>query len=90
MAQFRYIDRTNSFLEDYKGLPKDIQMRVEKTFALLAGNLRHPSLRARKIHGAEEIWEASVTMSYRLTFRVLSKGILQLRRVGTHDILKTS
>jgi len=89
MAQFKFIDRTNSFLKDYRGLPKDIQERVEKAIALLVDNPRHPSLRARKIRGAEVIWEASVTMSYRITFKPLKGGILQLRRVGTYDILKT-
>jgi len=86
--KFRYIDRTDSFLEDYEDLPKGIQERVEKAVALLAADLRHPSLRAKKIRGAEGIWEARVTMHYRLTFKILKGGILQLRRVGTHGILK--
>jgi mRNA interferase RelE/StbE len=87
-STFRYIDRTDSFLKDYGNLPKDIQERVEKAISLLVDNLRHPSLRARKIQSAKGIWEASVTMSYRMTFKILKEGILQLRRVGTHDILK--
>lgn len=87
--RFEYIDRTDAFLHDYEDLPKDIQERVEKAIALLADNIRHPSLKARKIRGAEEIWEARATINYRITFRILPGGILQLRRVGTHDILKT-
>jgi len=37
--------------------------------------------------GLKDIWEASVTMSYRITFHRSGDTAL-LRRIGTHDILK--
>jgi len=37
--------------------------------------------------GLEDIWEASVSMSYRITYQ-LAGNVLILRRIGTHDILK--
>jgi mRNA-degrading endonuclease YafQ of YafQ-DinJ toxin-antitoxin module len=36
---------------------------------------------------AEGIWEASVSMSYRMTFYWTGNTII-LKRIGTHDILK--
>jgi mRNA-degrading endonuclease YafQ of YafQ-DinJ toxin-antitoxin module len=35
----------------------------------------------------ENIWEASVTMSYRITYEIIGETLI-LRRIGTHDILK--
>jgi mRNA-degrading endonuclease YafQ of YafQ-DinJ toxin-antitoxin module len=34
------------------------------------------------------IWEARVTQGYRLTFRVDGE-LITMRRVGTHDLLRT-
>jgi mRNA-degrading endonuclease RelE of RelBE toxin-antitoxin system len=39
---------TDRFKEDFRRLPKAIQRRTEKALRLLAENLRHPSLRAKK------------------------------------------
>ncbi len=79
--------RTESFKRDFQALPEDIQARAERAIRLLAENPRHPSLRAKKMRGLEEIWEASVSMSYRITYQ-LAGDTLTLRRIGTHDILR--
>ena len=50
--------------------------------------LRHPSLRLKKIKGHPTIWEGRITESYRFTFQIAGE-IYLLRRIGTHDILKT-
>jgi len=81
------ISRTESFKRDLQLLPTEIQNRAEKAIRLLAENPRHPSLRARKLRGLEDIWEASVSMSYRITYQ-LRNDKLTLRRIGTHDILR--
>jgi mRNA-degrading endonuclease YafQ of YafQ-DinJ toxin-antitoxin module len=39
------------------------------------------------MRGVENIWEARVTLSYRITYEV-SGETLVLRRIGTHDILR--
>ena len=80
--------RTESFFRDFRALPKEIQARTEKAIQRLAQNPSYPSLRVKKMQGLEGIWEASVTMSYRLTFHRAGDTLI-LRRVGTHDILKT-
>jgi len=80
------VARTESFARDFKGLPKEVQGRVEKAISRLVQNPAHPSLRVKKMQGVKNIWEASVTMSYRLTFH-RGGDTITLRRVGTHDIL---
>jgi mRNA-degrading endonuclease RelE of RelBE toxin-antitoxin system len=83
MAKIR---RTNAFLKDYQGLPLDIQSRVDKQPGLLLENPRHPSLRLKKLKGTD-IFELRVSKGYRLTLSY-SEQTLELRRVGTHDILR--
>lgn len=48
---------------------------------------RHPSLKVKKLEGAKDIWEMSVTKSYRITFQRNGEIVL-LRNIGTHDILR--
>jgi len=80
------IRRTNSFLKDYKKLPEKIKPRVNKNLALLFENPRHPSLRFKKLKGTDK-FEIRISKGYRLTLRYQDQ-ILELRRVGTHDLLR--
>jgi mRNA-degrading endonuclease RelE of RelBE toxin-antitoxin system len=82
------IQTTKPFDEDYDALPEGIKERVEKQFVLLMENPHHPSLRLKKIKGHPNIWEGIVTKSYRFTFQI-SGEIYLLRRIGTHDVLRT-
>jgi len=80
------IKRTNSFLKDYRTLSADIQAQVDKQLTLLIENPRHPSLRLKKLKGTG-IFAIRVSKGYRLTLRYESR-VLELRRVGTHDLLQ--
>lgn len=77
-----------TFAAGYRALPADIQRRADKTIRLLGtkegGKPFHPSLRAKRIQGTLDIWEASVTMKYRLTFQI-HEDTLYLRVIGDHD-----
>jgi len=75
------------FKKDFQNLPKEIQKITEKKLNLFVKNSHHPSLRIKKIKGLQNIWEGSITKSYRFTF-LIKKDICILRRIGTHDILK--
>jgi mRNA interferase RelE/StbE len=72
------------FKKTYQKLPKTLQDQVDKKLLLLEENPRHPSLRIKKIVGTPDIWEASITMKYRITFQI-SKGVIILRVIGEHD-----
>ena len=76
------------FDEDYRELPESIKDRADKQFFLLLENPPHPSLRLKKIKGRPNIWEGRVTQNYRFTFQIAGE-IYLLRRIGTHNILKT-
>ena len=80
------IRRTDSFLRDYRTLPVEIRERVDKQLRLLFDDFRHPSLRLKKLKGTDR-FEIRISKGYRLTLR-LAQGVMELRRVGTHDILR--
>ena len=52
----------------------DVPLAVRRAFdekvKLLAGNLRHPSLRAKKYDEANEVWQARVTRGWRFYFKI--------------------
>lgn len=77
-----------SFLRDYASLPEEVRRRAQKQIRLLLQNPRHPSLHARKIEGYTDIYEARVTGSYRMTYKIVGET-LRLRRIGTHEIYRS-
>lgn len=76
------------FAKSCRSFSVPLQKRVEKTVQLLAakdpGKPFHPSFRAKRIQGTTDIWEASVTMQYRLTFQMY-QDTLYLRVIGDHN-----
>jgi len=82
------IQTTKPFDKDYDALPEPVKERADKQFILLLGNPNHPFLRLKKIKGHPNIWEGRITKSYRFTFQI-SGEMYMLRRIGTHDLLKT-
>ena len=82
------IKTTKPFDRDYDSLPREIKERTSKQFTLLLENPRHPSLRLKKIKGHPTMWEGRITESYRFTFQIVGETYL-LRRIGTHEILRT-
>ncbi|MDM8521844.1 hypothetical protein QUF80_00585 [Desulfococcaceae bacterium HSG8] len=45
------IVRTEGFKKDFKQLPKPVQKKFGKKFELFMKNIRHPSLRVKKMEG---------------------------------------
>ncbi len=75
---------TNLFKKDFKKLPKKKRELFKKKVALFIDDVRHPSLRVKKMSGHENRWEASIDMFYRFTFEI-HKDHYFLRRIGPHD-----
>lgn len=50
-------------------------------------NPTHPSLRTKKIQGADGIWESSVNMDIRIIWFYENKELILLLDIGHHDIL---
>jgi mRNA interferase RelE/StbE len=78
---FTHSDR---FKENYVKLNEEIKKRVKTKLKLMAENPMHPSLRTKRVQGTQNIYEASVNMSIRITWQYVESGIL-LRNIGEHD-----
>jgi mRNA interferase RelE/StbE len=74
----------NRFQCAYNDLTDDDAERVKKALRLLVENPRPPSLRVKRIQSTDYIWEASASLSIRLTFEMHS-DLIVLRDVGAHD-----
>jgi len=77
---------TNSYDKSHASLPRTIQQRALEKLSLYENDPRHPSLKVKKMEGLKDIWELSVTKSYRITFQRSGRVVL-LRNIGAHDIL---
>jgi mRNA interferase RelE/StbE len=81
---------TPGFVRQYQRLPHHLQRQFDQALVFLLSNLRHPSLRAKKMEGqrdpqGRDIWEARVTQAYRFTFAIEGDTYI-LYRIGPHDI----
>jgi mRNA-degrading endonuclease RelE of RelBE toxin-antitoxin system len=79
---------THSFIKDYRALPDHVQKTVDQKLELWLSNQRHPSLAIKRMQDPRDIWEGRITKGYRFTFQT-DGDVCILRRLGTHDILKT-
>lgn len=72
------------FKQKVQTLEPDIKKALKNKLELMEQNPKHPSLRTKKIQGTEALYEASITMSYCMTWQYYNDGIL-LRNIGEHD-----
>jgi mRNA-degrading endonuclease RelE of RelBE toxin-antitoxin system len=75
---------TEQFELAYEKLADAEKRSVRKALSLLGNNLRHPSLRVKKMEGRKKIWEARPSKRLRMTFEITGETIL-MRNVGEHD-----
>ncbi len=69
------------FWQSYYQAPPEIQRAFDRRAVMLATNIRHPSLRAKKYDHANDIWQARVNSNWRFYFQIADdKYIL-------HDIM---
>jgi mRNA-degrading endonuclease RelE of RelBE toxin-antitoxin system len=64
------IDYTKSALDTLRNLPLPVRKAFYKQARLLAQNLLHPSLRAKKFSESENLWQARVTRGWRFYFKI--------------------
>ena len=77
--------KLNSFDESYRKLDPISQKKIRKAIRLMAEDLRHPSLQARKLTGREYIWYCRADRDLRITFQFDKTGDIVLRNCGHHD-----
>ena len=78
------VARTGRFKKAWGQLTKGEQALAQKAITNLVGNIRYPALRVKKIKGTENIWEARVSRSLRITFQMGGNAII-LRNIGHHN-----
>jgi len=78
------ISRTENFKRAWKQLNDEQKKLAVKAIEQLVTDIRYPALRVKKIKGTENIWEARVSKSIRITFQREKSAIL-LRNIGQHD-----
>lgn len=62
--------RTDRSRRDYQRAPLLVQRAFDKQVRLLAENLNHPSLHAKKYNEAHDVWQARVNRNWRLYFTI--------------------
>jgi len=78
------ITRTARFKRAWQELTEEERELGWKALKNLAMDLRYPALRVKKMQGTENIWEARVSRSLRMTFEFAGHTIM-LRNIGRHD-----
>ena len=61
---------TERFRQSYSVAPPQIKTAFDRRAEMLAANLRHPSLRAKKYDIARDIWQARVNRDWRFYFQI--------------------
>ena len=65
--KWQHSDRSK---EDYDGLQPNIRKAFDKQVALLAGNLQHPSLYAKKYDESQDLRQARINQAWRFYFLI--------------------
>ncbi len=79
---------TQRFKKHFKTLTSQEKSQTIKKLELLSENPTHPSLRTKRIQGADKLFECSVNMDIRIIWYYEGDLIIILLDVGHHDILK--
>jgi len=79
------LQRTPQFNANYAKLDAQSQKAIRKALTFMLHDLRHPSLRTKKMQGKDYIYEASATMDIRITFHFEKPETIVLRNCGHHD-----
>jgi len=78
------IARTENFKRAWKQLGEEQKALARKAMDNLIKDIRYPALRVKRIRDTENIWEARVSRSLRMTFEI-EGDIITLRNIGQHD-----
>jgi mRNA interferase RelE/StbE len=78
------ITRTIRFIKAWDDLEHSEKKLAGKAIQNLVENIRYPALKVKKIQGTNNIWEARVSRSVRITFQFQGETLI-LRNIGKHD-----
>lgn len=81
------ITYSKAFEKHYKKLSQEEKNQTRKKLEFFVENPMHPSLRTKKIQGAEDLWESSINMDIRILCFYENDELILLLDIGHHDIL---
>ena len=87
MMAFR-LTYTPRFQKHFASLTAQEKKQVSRKLSLFAENPLHPSLRVKRIQGADVLFEFSVNMDIRVIWCREGDVLILLLDIGHHDILK--
>jgi len=74
---------SNRAANEIADAPTAVRKAAYKQLRLLAGNLNHPSLHAKKYDESRDIWQARVNKSWRFYFKI-DNGVCLITSVIAH------
>ena len=77
------VQLTDRFLRSLRDAPPPVQKAFGKQSRLLAQNLNHPSLHAKKFDEAGDVWQARVNVSWRFYFSIVGDTYI-MRDIAAH------
>ncbi len=63
---------TEHAITQYDDLAPSLRRKADKQFGLLAQDIRHPSLHAKKYKGNEDVWQARIDKDWRFYFHIIA------------------
>ena len=81
------ITYSKAFKKHYNKLSDSEKKQTQQKLKFFVENPTHPSLRTKKILGADGIWESSITMDIRIIWVYENNELVFLLDIGHHDIL---
>jgi mRNA-degrading endonuclease RelE of RelBE toxin-antitoxin system len=66
---------------DFADLPSNLKARARKQLDLLSGNLRHPSIQAKKYDQSNDVWQGRVNRDYRFYFQIVEEDYVIIRTI---------
>ena len=74
---------TERAFKELKATPLQIQKLFRKQARLLASNIRHPSLHAKKYDEGQDLWQARITRDWRFYF-LISRDVYLVLTINRH------
>ena len=78
------VRRSKRFNRAFLKLPPQLQGKVLRALRLLDEDFRHPGLRAKRVRGTDDVYEARVDYKHRMTYQRRGEWLV-MRNVGPHD-----
>lgn len=82
------ITYTERFKKHFRELSANEKKQFRQKLTIFAENPIHPSLRAKRIQGTEDLYEFSVNMDIRVIWFYEGDSLVALVDIGHHDILR--